>query len=739
MSQQSPDREFHLEQERVDHIYHLLDSTRQRYRKLQQEVEAEGAQGSPQNRSERDAMAAHYGDEAARLEQVDDRLVFGRLDHVDKTTHYIGRVGLSDTNGKRALIDWRAPAATAFYQATVSDPKDIVRRRHIGVHQRKVVSIDDDVFNMDLAEKMGAVLQGEGALLAALNKKRSAHMPDIVATIQFEQDKIIRSNTQQMLVVQGGPGTGKTAVALHRAAYLLYEHQEQLKHSGVLIVGPSATFLSYIDKVLPSLGETGVVSVTPGRLIPGIVATKRDSAEVGEIKGRIDWVKICRRVVQSLERIPKKAIELRVNSYDLFIYPEVVQAAADIARNSAKRHNARRPAFVDHILNNLVDQYLEKTQNIGLKADDRAWMYEEIRQNLDVRRHINLLWLPVEPVQLLQRLFANPDYLHSLAPELSQTECRMLYRPKDSEITVDDIPIIDEIDYLVGTTPPRHFGRGSDWEKKQELKRAEEAISNQNLGQGIVTASMIVERTHLQQEKLTPAQRAKQDASWSYGHIVVDEAQELRPLAWNCLLRRCPSRSMTIVGDLAQQSGHFETSWEDVLGPAARALEETAILDVCYRTPQSIMDLAEDVMAAHGRRSPYPVKAVRDIDNCIDYRHVDLCAADNGQIWKIIDERYNHLRREGGTLAVIVPDSDFSDYEEYAQSLGYDLESTGRIASVINARLSKGLEYDDVIIVDPAAVMNDSIGDIFVALTRPTQHLTIIYSQDLPAGFHPPA
>ena len=226
--------ELAREQAAVDSIYQVLDDTRTRYRQQQRAIEAHGATGSPQNRSERDVMSAHLGDQAARLEGVEERLLFGQITPLEGEKLYIGRVGLQDRNHQQVLMDWRAKAATPFYQATARHPLGMASRRHIGLHRRKVISLEDEAFNISHARKEGIELQGEGALLAALQAERSGRMGDIVATIQGEQDRIIRAKTSQILVIQGGPGTGKTAVALHRAAFLLYEQSERLAKSGVL-------------------------------------------------------------------------------------------------------------------------------------------------------------------------------------------------------------------------------------------------------------------------------------------------------------------------------------------------------------------------------------------------------------------------------------------------------------------------------------------------------------------------
>ena len=269
------DADLAHERDYVAGLYARLDELREEKRTQLAQVRRAGAVGTMQNVSERDAFAALYEDRLAQLDAVDDRLVFGRLDLDSGEAQYIGRIGLTTEDLVRLMVDWRAPEAGHFYQATAFDRQGVRRRRHLILQGREVKAIEDDVLDADMLSDADS-LQGEGALLAALNSKRTGRMSDIVGTIQSEQDRIIRSSISGALVVQGGPGTGKTAVALHRAAYLLYTHRDRLKSAGVLLVGPSSSFMKYIERVLPSLGETGVVMASLGRLMPGInaVSTK---------------------------------------------------------------------------------------------------------------------------------------------------------------------------------------------------------------------------------------------------------------------------------------------------------------------------------------------------------------------------------------------------------------------------------------------------------------------------------
>ena len=281
--------QLHEEQQAVDRAYGRLDDLRAEMWQRLDTVRAAGSHGSPTQRSERDSFATMYENRLTQLRSVEDRLVFGRLDAKNGDRHYIGRIGLSSPDHEPILTDWRAEAARPFYEATPSNHGDIVMRRHITLSFREVVGVEDEVLDVH-SDQVGqassaGTLTGEGALLASLSSRRTGKMTDIVATIQAEQDRIIRSDMNRAVVVQGGPGTGKTAVALHRAAYLLYTHRRTLERSGVLVIGPSSTFLHYIDQVLPSLGETGVVSRTIADLIPGVIATGHDDPRAAKLKG----------------------------------------------------------------------------------------------------------------------------------------------------------------------------------------------------------------------------------------------------------------------------------------------------------------------------------------------------------------------------------------------------------------------------------------------------------------------
>ncbi|WP_122820351.1 HelD family protein [Varibaculum vaginae] len=754
--------ELAREQAAVDGIYQVLDDARIRYRQRQRQIQAHGATGSPQNRSERDVMAAHLGDQAARLEQVEEHLVFGQLTPLQGENFYIGRVGLQDENHSQVLMDWRARAATPFYQATARHPLGMASRRHIGLHRRQVISLEDEAFDLSHARDKQIELQGEGALLAALQAGRSGHMGDIVATIQGEQDRIIRADTSQILVIQGGPGTGKTAVALHRAAFLLYEQAERLAKSGVLVVGPSSAFLRYIEQVLPALGETGVVSSTMATLLPGIHAEGKEHPKIATLKGDLRWVKLIKRAVRSLQRVPDDNQILLVGSSKLALRPKTVKEAIRRARLSGKPHNQAREIFVNYVLDSLTDQYLD-TENRREEAElaaaastaglgeieidrdslsERALVREDLRSNLNVRRAVNLCWLPYSAQNLLRRLYAYPAFLARFASEFNDTEQEILYRPKQAEFTPADVPLLDELAELLGDLPNSSSPssqQASAFARKQEQSRAQAAIEGQGLGGGIVSAEILASRAGASAEQSSLAEMAYQDRTWTYGHVVVDEAQELSPMDWRSLLRRCPSRSFTVVGDLAQRISSGGSSWHQLLGPAADALEEEAYLTVCYRTPKEIMDLAEQVTTAAGRPSPYPVQAVRqDPNSLLTEKVVTIDAASVEQVLKEeLDYLDTCLGKDRGRIALVCSQHDLVTFQHLSSQLPFKIgtDPINDRVCILDAVTAKGLEFDSVILLEPSHICAESVGNLFVAMTRPTRRLVTLHSQELPPGW----
>ena len=739
-----PNREDDLtqEQEFVSHAYSVLDSMRTDYREAQRRIEAQGAWGSPQARTERDAQASHFGDQAMRLEQIQDHLVFGRVDMTDANTHYIGRAGLPDSTGGRLLIDWRAPAARPFYQATAVTPAGVVRRRHIATSGSVVTGIEDDVLDVDAATDQGMTFQGEGALMSALASARGGHMSDIVATIQAEQDAIIRSDDQGIVVVQGGPGTGKTAVALHRAAYLLYTHRERLERSGVLIVGPSRIFLRYIEQVLPSLGENGVVSIPMGELVPGIHAVETDPAEVAFVKGKTAWIETAKAAVRDLQRLPAETKTFSIGGKTATLTPADVAAARSRARRSGKPHNVARTGFAL----DLIDVLVRQVAGADPDSEDLDWWRESVRSSRDVRREINLCWMPTRATDLLRRLYTKPDLLRRVARGLSAREQLLVSRPWDAPFTVADVPLLDELEELLGTSEEllNQKRRNRAALENEELERVRMAMEGQNLGGGIVSAEVLAERARGEREWTPLAERAVADRTWTYGHVVVDEAQDLSPMAWHALLRRCPARSFTVVGDLDQARGHQRpANWEKALGPAKRGLSSEFILTVSYRTPATVTTLAQQVLSDLGQPPLYPLTSAREVEDALAdtvVRGGDTNGdRDEDPLWKavqdvvaqeesLLDATTGHGM---GRIGVLVAD-------ERAHRWRGDIFGSTALdhrVSVLSVAGAKGLEFDTTIVVEPTEILSDGPGDLFVAMTRCTKRLHSVRSTELPRAW----
>ncbi len=738
--------ELRYEQEVVDGLYARLDELRTNTRSRLTAVRREGPSGSPQNRSERDAFATLYEDRIAQLEAVEDRLAFGRLDRSDETL-YVGRIGLTDEDHVPILTDWRAPAAQAFYRATAARPDGVRRRRHLVTRGREVTGLEDDLLELD-PDAGADGLAGEGALLAAMAAGRTGRMGDIVATIQAEQDAIIRADMTGALVVQGGPGTGKTAVALHRAAYLLYGHRRMLERSGVLIVGPSHSFLRYIDQVLPSLGETGVVSATIADLVPGVVVDGEDDPAVARIKGRTAMARVIDRAIAARRRIPAADTPIRVEGHDLVIRRRDIQDAIGKARRTHKPHNLARVSFVREMLNRLSAQYAAQL-GYTLDADDRAAITEELRGERAVRRSLNLAWFPLTPEGLIRDLYAKPHRLAEAARELNEEDRRLLARPTDSPWTPADVPLLDEAAELLGydDQAARLQSQAQAAQRAADVDYARQVLANSSAS-AFVDAEALADRFAESGPRLTTAERAAQDRSWTYGHIVVDEAQELSPMAWRMLVRRCPSRSMTIVGDVAQTSAPAGArSWTRMLDPILQDSWRLAELTVNYRTPAAIAEAAGRVAVAAG----LPVSeltSARDVAQALRFIEVlpgpdpmaDLVAAAAQAAEGARDE----FTGDGVGRVAVLATSDLLG--PLRAALGTPVsDADDEPLVVLTPAHSKGLEFDAVILVEPAAILQGSpttttgsgsagASDLYVAMTRPTQRLVVVHHRPLPPG-----
>lgn len=737
------DAELAHERDYVAGLYARLEELREEKRRQLAQVRRAGAVGTMQNVSERDAFAALYEDRLAQLDAVDDRLVFGRLDLDSGEAQYIGRIGLTTEDLQRLMVDWRAPEAGHFYQATAFDRQGVRRRRHLILQGRDVKAIEDDVLDADMLTEDES-LQGEGALLAALNSKRTGRMSDIVSTIQSEQDRIIRSSISGAVVVQGGPGTGKTAVALHRAAYLLYTHRDRLKSAGVLLVGPSSSFMKYIERVLPSLGETGVVMASLGRLMPGINAVPEADADVAAIKGRLDMAAVVANAVSNRMRVPAQNRILEVDGRKLTLTPRQVRRARERARATGKPYNEARVTFVKILLRELTEQMTELVEagNLGNNAD-RSYLAEDVRTARDVRIALNLCWMPMTPEKLITDLFSKPEILEFCTPNLTPAERALLQRPADAPWTESDVPLLDEAAELLGELDPA-AGRGlaqQEHDRARDLANAKQTLVNMQAAgvDPLMSAEELAEQNQEQEARLTAAERATSDRTWAFGHIVVDEAQELSPMQWRLLVRRCPLKSFTIVGDIAQTSSVAgANSWQGALGPMFGDRWQLEELTVNYRTPSQIAEAAVRMANAAGLVVSAP-KAVREgrwapiIDEVADGGIVD-------RLVEVLPEELEAL--DGGLLAVIadgdlLPAATAALRCVYGRRIGTGAGSYEQDIVVISPREAKGLEFDGVVVLEPSVMLNHEhgkVGDLYVAMTRATQRLRLIASQPVPAG-----
>ena len=736
--------EIAAEQRRVSTLYGQLDELRVRSEAALRSAAASTTTGTPGALSERDAFVRMYAERVSQLRAVEDRLCFGRLDMTDRTTRYIGRIGISDEQREELLIDWRAPMAEPFYRATSALPGGVLRRRALTTENRRVTALQDEVLDLEAFARSGVagshVVLGEGALFASLDAVRSGRMRDIVATIQADQDRVIRAPAGGVLVVQGGPGTGKTAVALHRTAFLLYANRERLLRSGVLLVGPNRVFLRYIEQVLPALGEAdAVVMATPAQLYPGVVAAASERAEVAAFKGDVRMAQIVAEAVRRRQRIPDAPRDLVVEGTHIWLDPSVVREARERARRTRAPHNRARVTFVAEILRDLVRR-LAVAREMDLDGDTRPELMAELHASKDVRREVNWCWAPITPERLLRDLFANPERLAEATRRLRPAQRALLVRDRTAPWALSDVPLLDEAADLLGTaeTEDAAASARAEADRKAEVAYAREVQRTFGSG-GMVTADDLARRYEGGWTSGTVADRAGTDREWTYGHVVVDEAQELSAMMWRLLMRRCPTRSMTVVGDVAQTgSPAGADSWAAVFRPHVQDRFTLAELTVNYRTPEQIMDLAAGVLAAAGSSVVAPTSARIGRHEPRFDRVPDVTAALAGVVADEADAV------GAGTIAVIAAEQRVVQVAEaLTAALGGDRVIVGdelreAQVSVLGVAQAKGLEFDGVVLVEPAEILGESrrgAHDLYVALTRPTQRLRVVHHADLPAGF----
>ncbi|MEU9993376.1 ATP-dependent DNA helicase [Streptomyces sp. NPDC048045] len=729
------------EQEFIDGLYARVDVLRGETETSVADALAQGDKPM-QARLERDILVAERSGLLAALNAVDGSLCFGRIDLADGAVHHIGRIGLREDDARRTpvLIDWRADVARPFYLATGHTPMGLRRRRHISTEGRTVTSLHDEILDLGDATRTGHEdHNGDAVLLAALNAARTGRMSDIVQTIQADQDRIIRAPHRGVLVVEGGPGTGKTAVALHRAAYLLYEHRELLARRAVLIVGPNPAFLGYIGEVLPSLGETGVLLATVGELFPGVKATAADSREAAAVKGRAAMADVLADVVRDWQSLPDPVIAIGHDREILMLDDGLVKVARERTRATRLPHNAAREYFEGHILNTLTDLYAERVGTDPydgsslLDASDVTQIRDELAENPEVWAAIDQLWPRLTP----QRLVA--DFLADPVGYVSDDDADAIRRPVTRAWTVADVPLLDEAAELLGVDERVARARAERERETQvayaqgvldvsyasrtyEFDDKEDEDSEVLSAHDIIDAERFAERQE-EADHRSAAERAAADRTWAFGHIIVDEAQELSPMAWRLLMRRSPTRSMTLVGDPAQTAEAAGVgSWSKILQPYVEDRWEHTRLGVNYRTPAEIMELAAAVVRAENP-SFEPPSSVRSTGVRPWVRATD-------DLPGAVAEAVGELTPAEGRLAVIAPRHLHRRLAARLDGVRAGAEpDLSRSVVLLDPRQSKGLEFDSVLVVEPGLY---GTSDLYVALTRATQRLGVLHTGALP-------
>lgn len=670
--------------------------------------------GTGQDVLEREALLGNLVGQLRAARAAEQRLCFGATKGVDESTSHIGRIGLRDEAGEPLLLDWRAPTAASFYQATAVDPMGLRTRRRIATQGQTVTHVEDE----DLTD----VLAVTSAAAAAVETPRDGRMADIVATIAADQDRIIRSPLERITVVEGAPGTGKTVVALHRAAWLLYTHRDRLAKHGVLVIGPSRAFLHYIDQVLPSLGETDVVLLTPGQLYPPVSTDRTDSDDVAAIKGRATMTRVIRRAVDARRRIPDHDVALTLeDGTPLTLRTTDLRSAARSVARGASFHAGREP-FLRRLMAVLTTQLLRSRQQDPSDEELRRSIMADLADDVHVRRTLNTMWLPTTPESIVGRLLTDLAYLKTAGSGiLSPEEQRCLLRTEPNAWTVDDVPLLDEAAELLGPWDPqaamrRRVERAAH---ASELTTAQRAMETFGTGAWL-TAEDLVARNAGGGMLQTVAERAMEDREWIYGHVVVDEAQDLSAMAWRVIERRCKRRSATIVGDM-QQSAHPAAlrAWEEALHWAGDRVDIQR-LRITYRITKQTADTAINHLVAAGGVAPH-LQTVRDGPPTMS---LNVSQGDLGTTLATL------LQSGQGRAAVIYPDAEARWAVEFAQTsdrIGIGESGLDLPIALLTVAQTKGLEFNDVVIIDPERIAQQRPrgADIYVACTRPTQRLIL--------------
>ncbi|MBA3489757.1 MAG: AAA family ATPase [Longispora sp.] len=676
--------EIAVEQEYADRVYRRLEELRVEalaneaagYRQIDARV--------PGALVERDALVYHATRRLRSLDSEYEGLVFGRLDLVGDKIRYVGRLGLRDTDLSTLLVDWRAPAAAPFYRATPQRCEGVIRRRVIRSSGTKVIGVEDDLLDPERGAHLPVV--GDGALMAALTRSRSGRMRDIVATIQAEQDEAVRAPAGGVILITGGPGTGKTAVALHRAAYLLYSDRRRFEGGGVLVIGPSSVFMTYIERVLPSLGERAVTLRSLGEIVDGLSVDRHDPPASAALKGSMSIRSLLTTLVRQAPPGVPTELRMTYRSDVIKIGPELLKAARERVHSRGVLPNHARNHAAAALIGDLWRVYRDRMHSVT--AEDRDAFVAEMRERGDLMDFLAHWWPQVTPMEALSWL-RDPGTLGRLArnmPGLTFAD----------EPTIQDIPLLDELRVLLGEPP--------------KPKRTDPF----HIVDGIRELTTSADREYAQRVWVS-----RSDNYDEYAHIVVDEAQDLSPMQWRMLGRRGKYASWTIVGDAAQ------SAWANA--QEARQARDKAVgrrrrhhfeLTTNYRNSAEIFEQAAAVArrALPGARVP---NAVRRTGIHPSHRvETDLPAAVRAAAVEL-------LERMEGAIGVACA---MNRREEVAGWVA-DL-ATDRL-HVVGSLESKGLEYDGVVICEPGEIVKESpmgLRTLYVVLTRATQELITVAS-----------
>jgi len=753
--------EIASEQRLVDRVYERVETMRSRAHGLAREGHRRAVAGPSSGLVERDAMVHRAATQLRALDTEAEGLVFGRLDFDDGETYHIGRLGVREDNQEPLLVDWRAPAASAFYRATPGDPLGVVRRRVIICRGSTVVDLDDDLLAPDEAGSLRVL--GEGALLAALRRSRGPLMRDIVTTIQREQDEAIRAPARGVTLITGGPGTGKTQVALHRAAYLLYTDRGRFAEGRVLVVGPSTVFTTYISRVLPALGEDSVHLRAVGELVDGVTATRRDPAPVAEIKGSERMREV---LVELMWQTPPGAPDrlrlvyagqvLTLGTAELATIRSRVRALADATGTlpNAARHIASTV---------LLDALWSKVDSEHL---DRTLFVDEVGDRPEFHRFLVTWWSRLRAPQVLSWL-GDAERVPVLDAEAAATLAASYHGHPDW--SVDDVPLLDELAELVGEppAPPKTQAAQPIW-RLRELTTGPRIVDTFVLSCRLYEGWSLYAPGHptpialagpnMDNDAVVAAQRwaeavirreGHQVVSWTdgydpygedgyvpvlaeplpveepdddpadgdeYAHVILDEAQDLSAMECRMIARRSTHASMTIVGDLGQATHPLASgSWTDLLSRLGRRDARTLELHTGYRVPEAIADYASRFLAP----GIAPTRSYR--------RGGVLSVREVGDLGTAVREAVREAPRDG-TVAVVAADHAIETLVPFADAPGVTL---------LPASLVKGLEYDHVIVVEPGEIVAAEprgYSRLYVVLTRAVARLVVLHRAPLPAA-----